>query len=1037
MAITIKHAKTDTISDWTQTDLDAQIALGNFPPGTTLADIVLPSDWNDDHTISGLGTMATQNANNVNITGGSISGATVSGYIPTTEKGAALGVATLDAGGQVPLSQLPPLGDLNYQGTWNASTNSPTLTSSVGTKGYYYVVNVAGTTNLNGITDWQVGDWAVYNGSAWQKIDNTDAVTSVNGYTGTVVLTYSDVGAANAPTNTNITSMTGVTGGISSPDFIQLDTTAAASIALGKLRWNADTATAAFGIIDGTTEVNIGEQMYAYVTNAESVTITAGQAVYLYQATGNRASVKLAYNTGDATSAKTLGLVTQDIAAGATGFVTTQGTLAKLDTSAFAEGTTLYLGATAGSLTSTKPKAPNHLVYIGVVERSNAGNGLIYVRPQNGYELDEIHDVQINSPSNGQTILYDASTSLWKNANLTAGTGISISNGAASVTITNSSPDQTVAISGTSPVSVTGTYPNFTVSMTQANTSTNGWLSSTDWNTFNGKQTAYTNLSTFGALADSAGWLYNNGTGTLSYSTPTAAQVGAVPTTRSLTINGTSYDLSADRTWSVGTVTSVAALTLGTSGTDLSSTVATGTTTPVITLNVPTASATNRGALSSADWTTFNSKAPATSGTSILYGNGSGGFSNVTVGTGLSFTGGTLSSTASGGTVTSVSVTSANGLAGTVATSTTTPAITLSTTVTGVLKGNGTAISAATAGTDYSAGTSSLATGILKSTTTTGDLSIAVAADFPTLNQNTTGTAAGLSSTLAVTSGGTGTATAFTTGSVVFAGASGTYTQDNANFFWDDTNNYLGVGTSSPTATIHVKNENNAGWRYEQYNNGDGTNFRNFRARGTIASPTAVQSGDRLGSFLAGGYGATAGFSGVNGGMSIYAAETFSGSSCGTYLVFGTTATGANTGGGGTERMRIDSSGNVLIGTTTSPAGSKELVLGGDYIEGVVAIGTVTTSNTLSLANGTVQTATLTASTACTFTMPTAVAGKSFMLLLKQAATTGNGTATFTSVKWNGTGAPTITATAGKMDILSFVSDGTNWYGSITQGYTP
>lgn len=138
-----------------------------------------------------------------------------------------------------------------------------------------------------------------------------------------------------------------------------------------------------------------------------------------------------------------------------------------------------------------------------------------------------------------------------------------------------------------------------------------------------------------------------------------------------------------------------------------------------------------------------------------------------------------------------------------------------------------------------------------------------------------------------------------------------------------------------------------------------------------------------------------------------------------------------------TERARIDSSGNLLVGTTTSPAGSKELVLGGDYIEGVVAIGTVTTASTISLANGTVQTATLTASTACTFTMPTAVAGKSFILLLKQAASTGNGTATFTSVKWSSAGAPTITATAGKMDILSFVSDGTNWYGSYTQGYTP
>jgi hypothetical protein len=107
------------------------------------------------------------------------------------------------------------------------------------------------------------------------------------------------------------------------------------------------------------------------------------------------------------------------------------------------------------------------------------------------------------------------------------------------------------------------------------------------------------------------------------------------------------------------------------------------------------------------------------------------------------------------------------------------------------------------------------------------------------------------------------------------------------------------------------------------------------------------------------------------------------------------------------------------------------------YVESVVSIGTVTTASTLSLTNGTVQTATLTASTACTFTMPTATAGKSFVLLLKQAATTGNGTATFTGVKFAGGTAPTITATAAKMDILTFVADGTNWYGSISQNYTP
>lgn len=85
------------------------------------------------------------------------------------------------------------IGGVIYQGTWNASTNSPTLTSSVGTKGYYYVVSVAGSTNLNGVTDWKIGDWAIYNGSAWEKVDNTDAVSSVNGQTGAVVLSTTNI----------------------------------------------------------------------------------------------------------------------------------------------------------------------------------------------------------------------------------------------------------------------------------------------------------------------------------------------------------------------------------------------------------------------------------------------------------------------------------------------------------------------------------------------------------------------------------------------------------------------------------------------------------------------------------------------------------------------------------------------------------------------------------------------------------------------------------------------------------------------------
>lgn len=688
MAVTIKHAKTDTIADWTQADLDAQIAAGNYPAGTVLADIVLPSDWNNDHTVTGLGTMATQDANNVSITGGSISGATVSGYIPTTQKGVANGVATLDAGGKVPTSQIPALGDLNYQGTWDASTNTPTLTSSVGTKGYYYVVNVAGSTNLNGITDWQVGDWAVYNGSAWEKIDNTQAYPAA----GIANSTGSSWGTSYSTTGSGTVVALATNPTLANPniDVVDFDTTYATTLTAGQLGWDGNN-TLGLGMIGGNVIQHIGEDSFIYIKASSA--ITKGQVVMFTGAVGASAVPTGAPATGITDGTYIMGIAAESLATNGFGLVQCFGTLRNVNTTGYVDGDILwYNPAVTGGLTKTTPSAPNVKVQVAaVLNGGSAGGGSILIRVNAGSQLGGTDsNVQINGVVNGQILTYDGTNAYWKNTTPVAGTGITLSSSATGVlTVTNSLPDQTVAITGSGGAVVTGTYPNFTIttpsgtvtsvtgtapisstggatpaiSISQATTSTNGYLSSTDWNTFNGKQTAYTNLTTFGSLANATGWLYNNGTGTLSYSTPTAAQVGAVPTTRSLTINGTAYDLSADRTWSVGTVTSVAALTLGTSGTDLSSTVATGTTTPVITLNVPTASATNRGALSAADWTTFNSK-----------GSGS---------------------------VTTVSVASANGFAGTVANASTTPAITLTTSISGMLKGNGTAISAGTAGTDY------------------------------------------------------------------------------------------------------------------------------------------------------------------------------------------------------------------------------------------------------------------------------------------------------------------------------------------------
>ena len=101
---------------------------------------------------------------------------------------------------------------LTYEGAWNANTNSPALASGVGTNGDYYVVDTAGSTNLDGITDWKIGDWAIFNGTAWQKIDQTNTVSSVNGQVGAVVLGVANIAGAVANT-VNILTTGLATGG--------------------------------------------------------------------------------------------------------------------------------------------------------------------------------------------------------------------------------------------------------------------------------------------------------------------------------------------------------------------------------------------------------------------------------------------------------------------------------------------------------------------------------------------------------------------------------------------------------------------------------------------------------------------------------------------------------------------------------------------------------------------------------------------------------------------------------------------------------
>lgn len=169
--------------------------------------------------------------------------------------------------------------------------------------------------------------------------------------------------------------------------------------------------------------------LLAYVTNADTVTITKGQPVYAFGGQGDRLTVKRANNSTDATSAQTVGLVlSSSIGVNQKGLIIVNGLLdglSILPTSTWADGDPVYLGATAGSITNVKPVAPNHLVYLGfVTTASNGSAGRLYVRVQNGYELQELHNVYINPATlaNNDIIQYDSATSLWKNESLsTAG----------------------------------------------------------------------------------------------------------------------------------------------------------------------------------------------------------------------------------------------------------------------------------------------------------------------------------------------------------------------------------------------------------------------------------------------------------------------------------------------------------------------------------------------------------------------------------------------------------------------------------------
>jgi len=384
------------------------------------------------------------------------------------------------------------IGGSIFQGTWNASTNTPTLVSSVGTNGHYYIVSVAGTTNLDGITDWQIGDWAIFAGTTWEKVDNTDAVSSVNGFTGAVSLTTDNI--PEGATNLYFTNTRARTA-------ISLTTTGSSGAS------TYDNTTGVFNI------PNYADQFVGTVTSVGLSSATSGVTI-------------------GSTPITTSGIITIAIS---TATASQNGLLSSTDWTTFNSkqgAITLTTTGTSGvsTLVGSTLNIPNYTTnltgyvpYTGATTNVDLGD---FVLTSGGLNVDSLG-------GNGGAL------------NLRQATSFSTWSGAPFTSI----------------YATTGNKVVFS---------------------FSNDNRTFTLDGSIVSAASPRTFTFPDASGTL-------ALVGGA---------------------GVGTVTSVS-FSLGSSGTDLSASVANSTTTPAITLNVPTASASARGALSAADWTTFNSKQPA------------------------------------------------------------------------------------------------------------------------------------------------------------------------------------------------------------------------------------------------------------------------------------------------------------------------------------------------------------------------------------------------------------------------------------------
>ena len=238
-------------------------------------------------------------------------------------------------------------------------------------------------------------------------------------------------------------------------DALQLDTTPGVSASVGRFIWDDGDGTAHITLKGGNVDLSIGQEEVALCYNGSGSAMSDGQVVYIAGAQGQRPDIRLADSSSESSSTKTFGVVTEPIADGEEGFVATFGLVKGIDTEDFAEGAALWLSASAGVFTDEMPQSPDHAVFIGYVVKSHASSGQIFVNIQNGYEIEELHNVLITSASANDVLRYNAASGLWVNEDIST-----VVNSASTINIQNLNVAGNAEITGNLTVSGSVSYLN-------------------------------------------------------------------------------------------------------------------------------------------------------------------------------------------------------------------------------------------------------------------------------------------------------------------------------------------------------------------------------------------------------------------------------------------------------------------------------------------------------------------------------------------------------------------------------------------------